>query len=340
MGSAHYISTTNTTMAGGDGKEKKAEPAEYKFAMKPEEKTGWEGFCQFLWNSETSEFLGRTGMSWLKIAVFYIIYYTLLAGFFMGMLLIFYQTLNDKSPTWKNTNGIIGGNPGVGFRPMPHLDDIESTLVWFRHGDDNGSWEPWVKRLEEFLKPYKNDTIRDKGMECGRLASEVKPGEDQFCRINREELFQGDCIPEKNYGYRDGAPCILIKLNRIYGWKPELYEYSEDLKVPDTIKAKMKENLDNDQAAMNERVWLECEGENPADRENAGELLYYPEQGFPSNYFPYENQDGYVSPGVFLQLKNPKQGVMIAIQCKAWAKNIKHDTMERRGLAHFEVMID
>ena len=31
------------------------------------------------------------------------------------------------------------------------------------------------------------------------------------------------------------------------------------------------------------------------------------------------------------------EGVMIAIECKAWAKNIKHDSMERRGLAHFEV---
>ena len=29
-------------------------------------------------------------------------------------------------------------------------------------------------------------------------------------------------------------------------------------------------------------------------------------QGFSAHYFPYENQDGYVSPAVFVQLKNPK----------------------------------
>ena len=65
-------STTNThhNMAGGDGKDKKpGEAVEYKFAIKPEEKTGWEGFKQFLWNSETSEFLGRTGMSWCKYSL-------------------------------------------------------------------------------------------------------------------------------------------------------------------------------------------------------------------------------------------------------------------------------
>jgi Sodium / potassium ATPase beta chain len=32
----------------------------------------------------------------VKIGVFYVIYYAFLAGFFMGMLLIFYQTLDEK----------------------------------------------------------------------------------------------------------------------------------------------------------------------------------------------------------------------------------------------------
>ena len=33
-------------------------------------------------------------------------------------------------------------------------------------------------------------------------------------------------------------------------------------------------------------------------------------------------------------------GVLIAIECKAWAENIIHDRMERKGLAHFEVTQD
>jgi len=327
------------------GQDKKPEQQEYKFAQKPQELSGWEGFKQFLWNSETSEFLGRTGMSWLKIGVYYLIYYTFLAGFFMACLLIFYKTLDMKQPRWQNSNGIIGDNPGVGFRPLPHNKDIESTLIWFRHGDDNGSWKTWVDRLEKFLEPYKNDTVKDMGIECGELATK-KPGHKQICQINRNELFQGDCTSENGFGYRKGAPCIILKLNRIYGWTPIPYDAESDKvlldedEVPQEIRTMMEDNINNERTDLNNRIWIQCNGENPADVENAGDFKYYPDQGFSVNYFPYENQDGYVSPAVFVQLVNPRKGVMIAIECKAWAKNIKHDSMERRGLAHFELMID
>ena len=30
-------------------------------------------------------------------------------------------------------------------------------------------------------------------------------------------------------------------------------------------------------------------------------------------------------------------GVLIAIECKAWARNIDHDSQDRKGLVHFEV---
>ncbi len=33
-------------------------------------------------------------------------------------------------------------------------------------------------------------------------------------------------------------------------------------------------------------------------------------------------------------------GVLISVSCKAWARNIRHDNMDRIGLAHFELMID
>ena len=53
-------------------------------------------------------------------------------------------------------------------------------------------------------------------------------------------------------------------------------------------------------------IWFTCEGENPADIENLGDMVYYPYQGIADYFYPYKNQRGYLSPVVFLHLKNPK----------------------------------
>jgi len=341
-------------MAGGDGKTandtKPAQPvaqAQFQFAQKPETKPGWEGFKEFIWNSETSEFLGRTGCSWFKIGLFYVIYYACLAGFFMAMLVVFYQTLDDEVPKWLNSNGIIGDNPGMGFRPRPPDSHIDSTLVTFRHGSSVGNFEGWVKDLDSFLADYRKGSESAKSspeiVECG---FNIKPGEGQICKVNPKELMQGSCTPDNKYGFQDGTPCILLKLNRIYGWNPEPYKNSSDL--PDHAPAQLKKYVqalekssNAEEAAMVGRViWFTCEGENPADIENMGEMIYYPYQGVADYYYPYKNQRGYLSPAVFLNLKNPKKGVLLSVECKAWAKNIRHNSMDRQGSVHFELLVD
>jgi hypothetical protein len=40
----------------------------------------------------------------------------------------------------------------MGFRPMPDEDKaIESTLIWYRSGTENGNWKDWTGRLDAFL---------------------------------------------------------------------------------------------------------------------------------------------------------------------------------------------
>ena len=52
---------------------------------------------------------------------------------------------------------------------------------------------------------------------------------------------------------------------------------------------------------------MDCHGENPADRENMGPLVYHPDQGLSKNYYPYKNQAGYVSPAIFVEFANPQR---------------------------------
>lgn len=54
-------------------------------------------------------------------------------------------------------------------------------------------------------------------------------------------------------------------------------------------------------------VWVSCEGENPADMENIGPLRYIPQRGFLAQYFPFQNQDGYLSPLVAVHFENPRR---------------------------------
>ena len=41
----------------------------------------------------------------------------------------------------------------MGFRPTPPETEIESTLIWFRHGG-SGDWDPLKKTLDKFLAEY------------------------------------------------------------------------------------------------------------------------------------------------------------------------------------------
>lgn len=49
----------------------KNKPLTQEFYTRPIEVGAWQGFKTFLWNSETSQFLGRTGSSWGEFSNFF-----------------------------------------------------------------------------------------------------------------------------------------------------------------------------------------------------------------------------------------------------------------------------
>jgi len=296
----------------------------------------WEGFKQFLWNSETSQFLGRTGSSWAKILFFYLIFYSALCGFFAAILAVFYQTLDEHRPKWELDASIIGSNPGLGFRPMPPESNVESTLIWYKHSDPENT-KHWVDELNTFLQPYRDaETQRsDNRVNC---SFDNPPPDGKVCSVPISKF--GSCTESQNFSYPRGKPCVFLKLNKIFNWRPSLYNKSQDLpaKMPKDLKDLIKKEETRDKAAN--MVWVSCEGENPADVENIGSIQYVPRRGFPAYFFPYTNQDNYLPPLVAVFFENPQKGVLINIECKAWAHNIIHDRAERRGSVHFELMVD
>lgn len=52
---------------------KQPQVLEQQYYTPPPKLSGWESFSLFMWNSETSEFLGRTAGSWGKFSIeFYV----------------------------------------------------------------------------------------------------------------------------------------------------------------------------------------------------------------------------------------------------------------------------
>lgn len=310
-------------------------------SIKPEE-VPWQ---KFVYNSDTGEFLGRNAGSWGLILLFYIIYYACLAAFWGVLLLIFFQTLDEAKPRWETDSSIIGTNPGLGYRPMPPDDYIESTLIWFKLGGKASEWKSWSDRVTKFLEPYdKKDKIE--GRTITKCKDDQKFAEkDKVCEFDIKELGTEFCTKEQNFGYEIGKPCVLIKLNKIFGWKPELYENKDELpselieSLPEETVKKINETKQEDDLFFN-KVFVTCQGENPADKENLGKIEYFPGPFFKSYYYPYEKGAGYLQPLVAVRFASIETGVLINIECRAYAKNIKHDRSERIGSVHFELLQD
>jgi sodium/potassium-transporting ATPase subunit beta len=326
------------------------------------------GFKEFLYDPDTGAVMGRTGVSWAKIIIFYLVFYAALAAFFLLNFYIFYLTLNMDQPKYLMSDGLIGSNPGVGFRPMPDPDtSADSTLIWFRRHDDNKDdrtgYKFWTQQLEKFIDEIETGKSQDGSQnlqscsfENGNSANELKA-----CQVDITGFK--DCNKNNEFGYRLGEPCILIKLNKIYGWTPEPYgidkndRYSDQLLIDDLdeeVKEKgMPEELkhyilnytnsikdESIKRRVLRTVWISCDGENVADTENIGPIQYYPFRGIAGYYFPFQKQQGYQPPFIFVQLKRPMPGVLINIQCNAFAKNVKPDKIARLASTHFELLID
>lgn len=96
-------------------------------------------FLNYCYNRKTNEVLGRDGLSWAKISLFYTAFHTTLGLLFLFFVYIFTLTISQTAPTYfsqfsvmenakDETTGRRSVNPGLGFRP--HLEPESSLLTY------------------------------------------------------------------------------------------------------------------------------------------------------------------------------------------------------------------
>lgn len=266
----------------------------------------------------------RSGSSWIKLLTCYFVLYLIYAAFWFVYVTLFLQLIDERVPYLTLSDSIIGENPGLAIRPRPLKLDSLSSLINFR-SSSAGNWQHWTEDLNEFLRPYQELESGAGQHAQGDCNTNGERDPSKFCPFD-PRIIPNECSEARNYSYHLGKPCILVKLNRIYGWKPLAYSVRPPA-YP--VQAPFRSGL----------IQITCEGRSNVDKENIGPLDYYP-QGIDTKYFPFTNQPGYQSPFVMVHFKNPKPGVIIFVECKAWAMNINHDRVRSSGQVNFELLID
>lgn len=277
---------------------------------------------KFLWNSEKKEIMTRTDTEWARLLLFYFCFCAILVAYASIAFGIYLEVYIDKNHPRAISENLLQGLPSLGFRPMP---DYRTTMIRFVQGQPF-SYKPFSDHIQALLLQYENQMQESEALiDCENLQDRDRP-RNKACRFVIDALGQ-ECTWQRDYGYDEGQPCVLLKLNKIFDWMP----------VPYNASNRPKELGDRWDPGY---VGVTCEGENPIDQENMGPLIYWPPKGFPNYYYPYLNQEGYRAPLVMVKFRKPTNGIVINVWCKAWAQNIRHHRQDSQGSIHFEMLID
>lgn len=292
----------------------------------PKNERKWEDLKKFIWNTKTKEILGRDFSSWGRVIFFFVAFYASLLTLLLICMLFFSLALDEISPTMRGLSSCLQEIPGLAYRPVP---DFETNLIRFIQGQPS-TYKPYTDHIQAFLDQYENEKqVGENFIDCEKGRP---PGEEgKVCRFHVDDL--GDmCTWQRDFGYDEGQPCVLLKLNKIFDWMPVMYEDENSTEIPDILLPRFHPD----------HIGVTCEGRYPLDNENIGNISYNPPQGFSRFFYPYQNQEGYRSPLVMIQFLNPMNGILINVMCKAWAKNIspRHHINDQLGLVTFSLLVD
>ncbi|XP_060105111.1 protein ATP1B4-like [Heteronotia binoei] len=251
----------------------------------------------FLWNPETREFMGRTAHSWGLILLFYLVFYLFLAGMFAFCLYVMLITLSPYTPRHRDRVS----PPGVMIRPH-----VEHGFIITYNLSEPKSWQPYVKNLEQFLGAYNDSVQESRNAVCTPGNYFIQDtGESTMkraCQFKRSVLMNCSGLEDKTFGYSKGQPCILLKMNRIIGYRP-------GYGTPVTVECKVQKSNHSDIQAVE----------------------FYPSATFDPMYFPYYGKlthENYTSPLVAIQFTVTKN-TSISIQCQlngvGIINNMHHD---------------
>ncbi|XP_070297469.1 sodium/potassium-transporting ATPase subunit beta-233-like, partial [Salvelinus sp. IW2-2015] len=219
-----------------------------------------------------------------------------------------------------------------------NLNDVETYLAY-------------TKAMREFLVMYDDDKQRDqmKYEDCGGgigtkcrdmewncvLTSSEKSNRMTIRTVatwrvmwgsgrpvaSRELLGPCSGMDDRDFGFKEGKPCLIVKLNRIVNFRPRPPSSNES--IPEGAQTKVQPNV----------MPIFCTNKREEDAGKIGEVKYYGiGEGFPLQYYPYYGKllhPQYLQPLVALQFVNLTMNTELRIECRAYGENIGYSEKDK-----------
>lgn len=279
---------------------------------------------QYCYDPEDHRFLRRNWREWIRILLFYLVFFCILAIMFAICILTFFRLVKPEYTPFDSS--WIMPQPGLSIFPADAYglslgsrlkDDVEKDRVADAMGsnrlqfklstDDSFAWDRnrvcFRNRMKfmfkRFLEPYKH----------------------------RPDLLEpGNCTEENLYGFLNNTPCFFLKINRIYNFRFKTYKTFDE--IPGDFPLKLRDKLRKkiSEFQLDGKAFIDC-GPTPSSRYKLGDIAYWPEIQSVDvrSYFYDQNKvitDRNLVPVITIQLLNPKLWTSLGLVCRVWAKNI------------------
>ncbi|XP_006883873.1 PREDICTED: potassium-transporting ATPase subunit beta [Elephantulus edwardii] len=277
-----------------------------------------EEFQRYCWNPDTGQMLGRTLSRWVWISLYYVGFYVVMTGIFALSIYTLMWTIDPYTPDYQDQLK----SPGVTLRPDVYG---ERGLEIFYNVSNNRTWTDLTYTLHKFLAAY-SPAAQATNKNCTSESYYIQdsfdaPNHTKYsCKFSIDTLQNCSGLTDPNFGFEEGKPCFILKMNRIVNFLPG-----------NTTIPRVDCTLLVSESLL---------GTPPLQVE------YYPPNGtFSLHYFPYygkKAQPEYRNPLVAAKFLNIPKNKEVIIVCKVLAEHVTfdnpHDPYE--GKVEFKLKID
>ncbi|VUZ48258.1 unnamed protein product, partial [Hymenolepis diminuta] len=241
----------------------------------------------FLYNPKERTILTRTFKSWGQIFLYYVCFYASLACFVTLLsCLYFHRKFYSGIPSLTGEQSILQLNPGLSIVPLVDHNSPTMRITTY----DSKHKRKYLNYMKEYLSNYSYGSSNCDFVTGQRLSGTIHDS----CKFPLQLL--GPCGDPNNYLIENDNACYYLKLNRIYGYVPDI---------------------------KGNRITVRCTAKSSRDSELLGQPVYYPSVEtnnetlgyFSSAPFPYICQPDYQTPLLAVTFPNIKRNKAIMVSC-------------------------